>query len=66
MTEQFFYCLQGSLGIELEDYELILSAQEGYCIEAGIPHNAKNASNKPVLFLVISSPDSHTDRVNLE
>ncbi|HHT9776239.1 TPA: GNAT family N-acetyltransferase [Legionella pneumophila] len=66
-TEQFFYCLQGQLVIEFEDYEQVLQEQEGISIKAGITHKVKNSSgNLGVSFLVISSPNLIGDRVNLE
>lgn len=65
-TEQFFYCLHGQLVIEFLDHEQILHEHQGCTISAGIPHKAKNTSDNTVCFLVISSPNSHTDRVNLE
>ncbi|HHD4620685.1 TPA: GNAT family N-acetyltransferase, partial [Legionella pneumophila] len=43
-TEQFFYCLQGQLVIEFEDYEQVLQEQEGISIKAGITHKVKNSS----------------------
>ncbi|HFL3396256.1 TPA: GNAT family N-acetyltransferase [Legionella pneumophila] len=65
-TEQFFYCLQGQLAIEFESYEQILQEHEGLSIKPGISHKAKNISKSPVCFLVVSSPNSHQDRINLE
>lgn len=65
-TEQFFYCLQGQLVIEFEDYEQMLQEQEGISIKAGITHKVKNSSGNLVSFLVISSPNLSGDRVNLE
>lgn len=65
-TEQFFYCLQGQLVIEFEDYEQVLQEQEGISIKAGVAHQVKNCSGNLVSFLVISSPNLSGDRVNLE
>ncbi|WBA03181.1 Cupin domain protein [Legionella pneumophila] len=65
-TEQFFYCLQGQLVIEFESYEQILQEHEGLSIKPGISHKAKNITKSPVCFLVVSSPNSHQDRINLE
>ncbi|HAT1867341.1 TPA: GNAT family N-acetyltransferase [Legionella pneumophila] len=62
-TEQFFYCLQGQLVIEFEDYELILQEHEGLSIKPRISHKAKNMAESPVCFLVVSSPNSPQDRV---
>lgn len=65
-TEQFFYCLQGQLMIEFEDYVQVLQEQEGVYIKAKMPHKAKNNADSTVCFLVISSPNLPKDRVNLE
>ena len=65
-TEQFFYCLQGQLVIEFEDYEQVLHEQEGINIKARVAHQVKNCSGNLVSFLVISSPNLSGDRVNLE
>lgn len=65
-TEQFFYCLSGNLSIEIEGQNFTLSAQEGISISAGAVHQVKNISSENVHFLVISAPNSHEDRVNLE
>ncbi|STY78953.1 N-acetyltransferase GCN5 [Legionella wadsworthii] len=65
-TEQFFYCLQGQLVIEFEDYKQVLREQEGISIKAGVAHQVKNSSGNLVSFLVISSSNLFGDRVNLE
>lgn len=66
LTEQFFYCLSGNLCIELDDTLHILSKNEGLTIYANQPHKVKNTSNKPTRFLVISCPNSHEDRIDLD
>lgn len=65
-TEQFFYCLKGQLLIQLNDNEIILSAHDGFSIPPDKAHKVINNSNTATHFLVISSPDSHDDRVDLE
>ncbi|KTD53470.1 Cupin domain protein [Legionella santicrucis] len=64
-TEQFFYCLQGQLTIELDSFSETLQAHQGLTIKANIPHQAKNKSGKPCVFLVISSPNLSEGRINL-
>ena len=66
LTEQFFYCLQGELIIQLEDKKIHLLAHEGYGVGSGVSHKVKNTTNEMVHFLVISSPNSHDDRVDVE
>ena len=65
-TEQFFYCLKGRLVIRLKDHEVTLSEQEGYTIAPQTTHQVKNIFEETAYFLVISSTNSHTDRLDLE
>lgn len=65
-TEQFFYCLKGKLTIQFSEDELMLSEHEGCSITPGVPHKVKNMSDETTHFLVISSPNSHNDRVDFE
>jgi mannose-6-phosphate isomerase-like protein (cupin superfamily) len=65
-TEQFFYVLEGALTIELDGQEYKLEQHNGMVIPPMSPHRVFNSSNQVVKFLVISCPDSHEDRVNLE
>lgn len=65
-TEQFFYCLTGQLLVQCDDKAYSLSENEGCHIASGVAHKVINSSNDPVSFLVISSPNSHDDRFDLE
>lgn len=65
-TEQFFYCLQGQLTIEFDNYEQVVKEYEGISIKNGIAHQVKNASENTICFLVISSPNLPEDRINWE
>ncbi|MGD8426536.1 MAG: cupin domain-containing protein [Balneolaceae bacterium] len=62
-AEQFFFVLQGSLCIEMNDEVHMLNPQEGMHIPPGTTHQVKNTSEKAAEFLVISAPASHGDRV---
>lgn len=64
-TEQFFYCLEGELNIEIETKEFKLRKHEGITVKASLAHQVFNKSNQNVRFLVISCPNAHEDRVNL-
>ena len=66
LTEQFFYCLSGELSIQVGTQEYTLREHEGLEIAATQNHKVQNKSNKIVQFLIISSPNSHEDRVDLE
>jgi mannose-6-phosphate isomerase-like protein (cupin superfamily) len=65
-TEQFFYCLEGSLTIVCETEKTTLHPHEGLTIKPGCPHQVFNTSTTDVHFLVISCPNAHGDRVELE
>ncbi len=64
-AEQFFYCLEGELYLELEDKNYTLRKGDGIEIKADIAHKISNNSQANARFLVISCPDSYEDRVNL-
>jgi len=66
ITDQFFYCLSGELSIQVGTQEYTLQEHEGLEIAAAQEHKVQNKSNKIIQFLVISSPNSHEDRVDLE
>lgn len=65
-SEQFFYCLSGELAIQLNTQEFTLKSHEGISVPAGIEHQVKNVTVTYTHFLVISSPDSHHDRVDMK
>jgi uncharacterized cupin superfamily protein/ribosomal protein S18 acetylase RimI-like enzyme len=64
-SEQFFYCLEGELYFELDDKNYILYKGDGIEVKAGITHKISNQSKANARFLVVSSPSSHGDRINL-
>jgi len=57
--------LEGIASVEIggEFYEL--KEQQGIHVQAGIPHQLRNAQNHDLVFVVTSSPPSHGDRVNI-
>jgi aminoglycoside 6'-N-acetyltransferase len=65
-VEQFFYCLQGRLLIQFSDKKIMLSEHEGCVIPAGEHHKVMNPTDEEIHFLVISSPNTHNDRIDLE
>ncbi|WP_371806990.1 cupin domain-containing protein [Francisella orientalis] len=50
----------------MDDHEYKLDNNQGIEIPAGAVHQVLNKSKDSVRFLVISCPDSHNDRVNVE
>lgn len=65
-TDQFFYCLKGELYIHTPNKEYALKEHNGVSIPARIIHQVKNRSENDVRFLIISSPHSRQDRVEME
>lgn len=65
-TDQFFYCLEGELCINTLSNEYTLKAHQGLFILAKMVHKVRNRSVNDVQFLVISSPNAHHDRIDLE
>lgn len=62
-ARQFFYILAGEAMIEIEGAGHRLSAGQGIEVPPGSRHLFRNDSEADVIFLVISSPKSHGDRV---
>lgn len=65
-ARQFFYMLEGEGQIRLENDLLLLSKGEGMEIAPLVKHRFENNSSAEVVFLVISVPKSHGDRINVE
>ena len=61
-ARQFFYILEGELTMRFDDRAVILKSRQGIEIAPETAHQATNASNADVRFLVISQPRSHGDR----
>ena len=64
-AKQFFFVLSGTATIEVNGSKYEINKQEGIYIEAGIPHQLFNNGTENLEFLVISSPKSHGDRVEI-
>lgn len=65
-AQQFFYVLSGEAVMELENNEVVLGPRQGLAVPPGAPHRLLNRGNSDLVFLVISAPPSHGDRVNSE
>jgi mannose-6-phosphate isomerase-like protein (cupin superfamily) len=61
-ARQFFYVLEGSLHVEVEERHHQLRAGEGLEIPPDAAHQVRNAEGNAVRFLVVSQPPSHGDR----
>jgi mannose-6-phosphate isomerase-like protein (cupin superfamily) len=64
-AQQLFYILAGEAVFEIEDETVFLSAKESLHIPTNTKHKIYNNSNSDLIFLVISQPKSHGDRVNV-
>lgn len=63
--EQFFFVLQGTASFFLEGKFSKLKKSEGIFVEANKPHFIQNESQEPLDFLVITSPNIESDRMDL-
>ena len=61
-ARQFFFILEGTLTVELEEQEFRLSPGQGIEIAPGQRHQVVNRDASPVRMLVTSQPPSHGDR----
>lgn len=64
-AQQFFYILSGVAHIEISGEVYEVSRGSGLHVPAGAPHQLMNKGNIDLIFLVVSEPMSHSDRVNL-
>lgn len=65
-ARQFFYILEGDAMMELDGKNFPLGLHEGIEIPPNTPHTMKNPYDKPVEFLVVSSPSTEGDRTNFD
>ncbi|RPI76951.1 MAG: cupin domain-containing protein [Desulfobacteraceae bacterium] len=65
-AQQFFFILSGSAVLELEDRTVHCVAGQGISIPPGIVHRFANPGDQEVVFLVVSSPSTIGDRMNVE
>jgi mannose-6-phosphate isomerase-like protein (cupin superfamily) len=64
-ARQFFYILQGEGVMAFEDKAVLLRKGQGIEIASQVKHQFRNQSNTDVHFLVISTPSTRGDRVDL-
>ncbi len=65
-AQQFFFVLAGEATLEIAGSPLRLTAQQGVAVPANVAHRLSNATEHELLFLVISAPPSHGDRVRVD
>ena len=64
-ARQFFYILSGDATLEIDGHEMALGPGQGIEVPPGTPHQFFNRSAADVTMLVMSSPRSHGDRMDL-
>lgn len=64
-SKQFFYVLNGVATFYVEDKKRMISSHAGLLIYSHEKHFVKNEGNEQLEFLVVSSPSTNTDRINV-
>lgn len=62
---QFFFLLAGKAEITIDGKTYSLQTNDGIKIKPGKKHLIKNISSKPLEFIVISTPSTKSDRINI-
>ncbi|WP_310483335.1 cupin domain-containing protein [Chamaesiphon sp. VAR_48_metabat_403] len=65
LSRQFFYILTGEATIEVDGKSKVLRAHQGIEIPPNVIHQFRNESDREVVFLAISVPKSHGDRIEV-
>ncbi len=60
---QFFFVLSGQATLEVDKQTLILGPQQGLSVAPQQVHRLSNDSDQDLIFIVVSAPKSHGDRV---
>jgi mannose-6-phosphate isomerase-like protein (cupin superfamily) len=64
-ARQFFYVLSGVATMEFEGRSVTFGPNQGLHVPPDTPHRFANHSDADVVFLVISSPTTAGDRINV-
>ncbi|MCP5077448.1 MAG: cupin domain-containing protein [Psychromonas sp.] len=64
-AEQFSYILSGVATMHLKNEMLVLNANEGIHVKAGIIHQLTNTGLTDLHFIVTSTPPSHGDKIEI-
>jgi quercetin dioxygenase-like cupin family protein len=64
-ARQFFYILEGEGVLEIEGSRSNLREGQGIEVMPGSAHQFMNESESDVVFLVVSAPHAHGDRVDV-
>lgn len=66
MAEQVFYIIKGEAVLDINGERFSVKAGESISVQPGSRHFISNDSQDEVEFLVISSPSTHNDRIEIE
>jgi mannose-6-phosphate isomerase-like protein (cupin superfamily) len=64
-SEQFFYVLSGVATLELDGTTHQLGANQGLHVPALMAHQLSNSNAETLVFIVVSTPPSHGDRISV-
>lgn len=62
-SQQFFFILQGQATFFMEKEACKVNPNEGIHVQPNVRHQIKNQTNEDLVFLVISQPRAHGDRI---
>ncbi|WP_343609571.1 cupin domain-containing protein [Chryseobacterium oranimense] len=65
-AEQVFYILKGEAILHINNEKFQVKFGESISIKPGSKHFISNESEEEIEFLVISSPSTHNDRIEIE
>lgn len=65
-AEQVFYILKGEAVFDINNEKFPVKAGESISIQPKSEHRISNESKDELEFLVISSPSTHNDRIEIE
>lgn len=65
-AEQVFYILKGEAILHINNEKFQVKSGESISIKPGSKHFISNESEEEIEFLVISSPSTHNDRIEIE
>jgi mannose-6-phosphate isomerase-like protein (cupin superfamily) len=63
-AQQFFFILKGVAHFEVEGETIVVNANEGLHIAAGITHRISNQTDIAIEFILSSQPSTAGDRIN--
>jgi mannose-6-phosphate isomerase-like protein (cupin superfamily) len=64
-AHQFFYFLSGEATMEIADRKIVVGHHQGLSMPPKTSHRLLNEEQQDLVFLTISAPMSHGDRINV-